>query len=161
MTLTTTFRPTLSVLNTTYSIWMASTSLLATIQNLSYSLSFEPIPVSVLAQSELHGPNVLDLPQSLGPLIIALLSTTWHSPADDALARKLSIETMESIENASKQASTWHPYKYIGYADRSQQVLEGYGNENVQFLKTVSRRYDPQGVFQRLVKGGFKLGNGT
>jgi len=159
MTLTTTFRPKLPVLNVTYYIWTASTSSLSTIQNLSYSLSFEPIPVSVLTQSELRGPNVLDLPQSSGPLVIALLSTTWLSPADDALARRVSLQTMESIENAAKQAGTWHPYKYIGYADRSQQVLEGYGKENVQFLKTVSRRYDPQGVFQRLVKGGFKLGN--
>jgi hypothetical protein len=37
-------------------------------------------------------------------------------------------------------------------------VIEGYGAANVAFLRDVSRKYDPLGVFQKLVPGGFKLG---
>lgn len=36
-------------------------------------------------------------------------------------------------------------------------VIESYGPENVKFLQAVSRKYDPDHVFQRLVPGGFKL----
>ena len=36
--------------------------------------------------------------------------------------------------------------------------IAGYGEENVEILQKVSRKYDPEGVFQRLVSGGFKLG---
>lgn len=45
----------------------------------------------------------------------------------------------------------------MNYASAGQPVIEGYGEENVRFLREVSRKYDPKGVFQRRVPGGFKL----
>ena len=35
--------------------------------------------------------------------------------------------------------------------------LESYGKANVQLLRNVSAKYDPQGVFQYMVPGGFKI----
>ena len=46
---------------------------------------------------------------------------------------------------------------YANYADASQDVLGSYGEENVALLRAVSSRYDPAGVFQRRVPGGFKV----
>ena len=38
-----------------------------------------------------------------------------------------------------------------------QDVLAGYGEESLERLRTVARRYDPGRVFQELCGGGFKV----
>ena len=48
-------------------------------------------------------------------------------------------------------------FQYLNYAAAYQHPLESYGADKLRFLRDVSRRYDPKGVFQRQVPGGFKL----
>lgn len=48
-------------------------------------------------------------------------------------------------------------WEYINYADESQDPLATYGSENVKRLRNISREYDPEQVFQKLCRGGFKL----
>jgi len=48
-------------------------------------------------------------------------------------------------------------FRYANYANYRQRPLDGYGRANRAFLGVVAKRYDPRGVFQRLVPGGFKL----
>jgi FAD/FMN-containing dehydrogenase len=45
----------------------------------------------------------------------------------------------------------------LNYCAEWQRPFEGYGRENWRFLQGVSRRYDPEGLFQRGCVGGFKL----
>ena len=45
----------------------------------------------------------------------------------------------------------------LTYSDHNQQVLQSYGEPNVQRMQRVQRAYDPTLVFQRLVTGGQKL----
>lgn len=49
------------------------------------------------------------------------------------------------------------PYKYLNYAFDFQDPIGSYGAKNKQFLQEVSKRVDPDGVFQQGVPGGFKL----
>lgn len=46
---------------------------------------------------------------------------------------------------------------YLNYAHPSQEVLQSYGPENVSLIRETASRYDPEGVFQHLCPGGFKL----
>lgn len=48
-------------------------------------------------------------------------------------------------------------WEYLNYADESQNPLASYGSENVKKLREIALRYDPQQVFQKLCRGGFKL----
>lgn len=48
-------------------------------------------------------------------------------------------------------------WEYLNYADGSQSPLASYGVENVKRLRKISLKYDPEQVFQKLCKGGFKL----
>lgn len=48
-------------------------------------------------------------------------------------------------------------WTYLNYADRSQDPFGSYGAGNVRRLKDVAVRYDPDGVFQKLCPGGFKI----
>lgn len=48
-------------------------------------------------------------------------------------------------------------YKYLNYAYKTQQPIQGYGAASVAKLQAASKKYDPYQVFQKLVPGGFKL----
>ncbi|KAG8163055.1 hypothetical protein KVR01_007533 [Diaporthe batatas] len=49
-------------------------------------------------------------------------------------------------------------WEYLNYADETQDPLGTYGAENVKKLREIAQRYDPGEVFQKLCRGGFKLG---
>lgn len=49
------------------------------------------------------------------------------------------------------------PWLHLNYASPDQAVLEGYGRENVRRIREAAAKYDPDGVFQRLCSGGFKI----
>ena len=46
---------------------------------------------------------------------------------------------------------------YRGDASAFQSVFPGYEPENQQKLQVIARRYDPYGVFQALMPGGFSV----
>lgn len=66
-------------------------------------------------------------------------------------------ETVAEIKAASIKASTANPYIYLNYAGEHHDPLGGYGAANIKTMKQLSQKYDPQGVFQKLVPGGWKL----
>lgn len=49
------------------------------------------------------------------------------------------------------------PFQYLNYAAPFQDPLANYGDMSHHMLREVSKKYDPDQVFQRLVPGGFKL----
>ncbi len=40
---------------------------------------------------------------------------------------------------------------------RAENPLRSYGDDNVRRLKDIARKYDPQEIFQKLCRGGFKI----
>ncbi|KAK4496428.1 hypothetical protein PRZ48_012408 [Zasmidium cellare] len=46
---------------------------------------------------------------------------------------------------------------YMNYADATQDAVGSYGERNVEFMERVARTYDPEGFFQDVVSGGFKM----
>lgn len=59
---------------------------------------------------------------------------------------------------AAKQRGLYNEYVYLNDAGPDQAVFPGYGAKNFQRLRDISKKYDPEGVFQTLLPGGFKLG---
>lgn len=70
-------------------------------------------------------------------------------PAWEIFIRTLQLEL--------KRRNALYPLIMITYSAEDQQVFESYGDENVARLIRISRRYDPDQVFQRLAYGGQKL----
>lgn len=69
------------------------------------------------------------------------------------------IETTTSAINAAlDKEGLWAPFNYMGDAAGFQDIYDGYGAENKQALLDISRKYDPERVYQRLMPGGFKIG---
>ena len=91
------------------------------------------------------------------PLVIVSLTINWDESKDDVYVKKTARQAIERIESFAKAGETDHPYKYLNYCAKWQRPFEGYGEENCRFLKDVSRKYDPEGLFQKGCVGGFKL----
>ena len=84
-------------------------------------------------------------------------SQFWE-PEDDTIINEATVRYIDRINEYTKSVGQFQRSVYMGYAYPTQPVIEGYGRENVEFLRKVSRKYDPQGLFQKNVPGGFKLG---
>jgi hypothetical protein len=67
-------------------------------------------------------------------------------------------ELEAEIHTKEKEMGIFNEWLYLNYAAGWQDPIKGYGAASVAFMKGVSRNYDPIGVFQKAVPGGFKLG---
>lgn len=48
-------------------------------------------------------------------------------------------------------------FRYLNYSDVSDDPLATYGDDNVKRMREVAKKYDPTGIFQTRVPGGFKI----
>ncbi|KXJ87892.1 hypothetical protein Micbo1qcDRAFT_215132 [Microdochium bolleyi] len=68
------------------------------------------------------------------------------------------VDTTRLIEEATREAGLYDAFNYMGDSAEFQSIYPGYGTDNEARLRGVSRKYDPERVFQRLMPGGFKIG---
>ncbi|EAU31885.1 conserved hypothetical protein [Aspergillus terreus NIH2624] len=101
--------------------------------------------------------NVLGLDRFDDNMLQVLYDYSWDSEADDALFQCLCEEAMAELDDYAKSIGKYNEYIYLNYADKTQNPLRGYGDENVEYIRAVAQRYDPDGVFQTQVPGGFKV----
>jgi hypothetical protein len=126
-------------------------------KSLAYSVVFQPMTANMIARSTAAGPNALGIKLGDGPYINVLLNPVWSEASDDALMVETSLALLKAIDDAAKAKSKLVPYRFMNYSYKSQEVIESYGPEAPEVLKAVSKRYDPEGFFQKNVPGGFKL----
>ena len=101
--------------------------------------------------------NPFGLADTKEPLVIVSFTVNWIEKSDDKLSEKLTRDAIEQIDAAASVNGTGYRYRYMNYCGDWQRPFEGYGEENVQLLRDVSQKYDPEGLFQRGCVGGFKL----
>ncbi|KPM38571.1 hypothetical protein AK830_g7988 [Neonectria ditissima] len=124
--------------------------------DLSVQFVLQPLPIHYSQKGA--GSNVLGLDQTL-----IHNSVVWNAIVDvktveqEALARTQLAALVAELETftALNDAST--PWRFLNYVNPAQDPIKSYGEDNVQFLKDVAAKYDPQGVFQTRVSGGFKV----
>jgi hypothetical protein len=64
---------------------------------------------------------------------------------------------IKKVATAANEIGLLHRYIYPNYANATQDVYSGCGDENREKLKEIQRLYDPDGVLRKLQPGGFKL----
>ena len=124
------------------------------IKGISWTLVMQPLMPQWARKGD---PNLLGLDTS-NPLVIVSFTVNWGSANDDEAVKSETRRTLEEIEAFAEKHNTAHPYRYLNYCAEWQQPFASYGEENWAFLKNVSRKYDPDGLFQRGCTGGHKLG---
>ncbi len=87
------------------------------------------------------------------------LTIVWDSPADDAVFIALLESVVEQCATAARELRLDNPYVDLTHAYATQDPLGSYGADNLARLRSTAKKYDPEGVFQKLVPGGFKLGD--
>lgn len=148
--------------------------------NLSYTI--QPVSKATVMAGQQRGGNALGLevtPQSckfshIGNASIVLsqglpspttcLRTLGYAPlvewfdddADDAAHYALNSLGKHVISSAEERGKLLE-YQFMNDASYTQTILDSYGSENVNMLKDVARKYDPEGVFQKLQHDGFLL----
>lgn len=133
-----------------YSIFNASASLVSSVAGVQYYLIFQPTPA-------LTGTNSLGLNPADKRLVIALMSVSYTDPADDTIVNNAVKSFFSNLHSLVQRKNLDRDYIYLNYAAPFQDPISGYGAVNKRKLQLTSKKYDPRGMFQSQVPGGFKL----
>lgn len=77
----------------------------------------------------------------------------------DNAAYALANDFTADFQKAAKSLDVFHPFVYINYANKGQDVFASYGKDNHRRLVEVQQALDPHGVFTSsgLWTGFFKV----
>lgn len=147
-----------AMLKALWDVYNASTAAVSGVTGIQWSLSLEPIVPAIAAQTRAKGGNVmgLDSVPSEG-LILSELTASFQSAADHATVVAASESLLAEIFRVARATGAYHPYVDMNHASAAQDPIASYGSENEKFLQATAAKYDPWGVFQRLMPGGFKV----
>lgn len=128
------------------------------VENLSWAFTFQPIPTIITFVAQTRGGNSLGLdPEKDGDIMNVLVSVSWDSETEDVLIEEQVKAVLARAKSEAVAMGVFNGYEYLNYAAGWQDPIAEYGESVRRELQGVSKAYDPKGVFQRLVPGGFKL----
>jgi FAD/FMN-containing dehydrogenase len=118
---------------------------------------FQPLPLVITSQSVARGGNVFGLDRVKHDSVLLLFMIELPNPATKKAAFDLLQPLVREIETFADSVDGRTDWRYLNYCDASQDPLGSYGEENIRLMRQVSEKYDPTGVFQHRVPGGYKL----
>ena len=151
---TLTFVNSAAMMETIFQLANTTVQPLSSIPNLTWAISFQPEPTIITHKS---CANSLGLCQESSNLVNLLLSAYWDDPADDDLVNAQAKAFWAGVKQAAVEMGVDNRYVYLNYASTWEDPIAGYGEDVKERLQRVSRKYDPEGVFQKQCPGGFKL----
>jgi hypothetical protein len=137
--------------------WQETLASIKDAEGLIFTLGFHPLTRALLESSAKAGGNAMDIPPSDGPLFVVLINPCWTQPQDDGRIFAAVETLVADFRRLAGEKGRLHRYIFTNYADQKDNVMAGYGHESLARLRAVSKKYDPEGVFQTGVPGGFKL----
>ncbi|KAL2274807.1 hypothetical protein FJTKL_02711 [Diaporthe vaccinii] len=124
----------------------------------TYSV-LQPFPLSFARHSKARGDNMLGLDRIQDNAIVLVTDVQVETlELSQAIAPKMKVG-MAEIETYAESLGAGIKFRYSNYCDGSQDPFTSYGEESLRHMREVSQKYDPHGVFQFRVPGGFKIGN--
>ncbi|CCO31806.1 hypothetical protein BN14_05856 [Rhizoctonia solani AG-1 IB] len=104
----------------------------------------------MIRASDRKGGNALGLEQANDPLIVVNYQFTWALSGDDTKVYATIDHLIAASMDIAKSCNRLE--RYI-----NQKPIGAYGPAQVDFLRLVKAKYDPNGVFDKLSRGGFKI----
>lgn len=129
-------------------------------KNFTTILDFQPLPSYFAGIGVKKGGNVLGLERDSRNKILFVMGVTLLGSNSEELYPRVyqQVAAMNKrVEDFSKSIGCDNEFRYLPYADSRQNVIGSYGEANVEHIRTVAKKYDPNGFFQRRVPGGFKI----
>jgi hypothetical protein len=127
------------------------------VEGMQWLFAYEPLPHLFTEHSTSRGGNMLGLNRTADDLILMQLAPRWTSADDDDVMYDTAKKWVKQVKGYTQSVGKASDYLYLNYADGFQDPITAYGEDSVKYLQHVSQKYDKQGVFQRAVKGGFKI----
>ncbi|KAF4417848.1 Bifunctional solanapyrone synthase [Colletotrichum fructicola] len=127
--------------------------------NFELLTQFQPVTRSMVARGAEQGGNVLGLERVVadGPALMWLLALTVDTAKNQERILPLLLQLERDINRYADEKGTSRHWEFLNYSGLGQNPILDYGTLEVDFMRSVSREYDPQGVFQRLRKTGFHI----
>ncbi|KAK4500048.1 hypothetical protein PRZ48_008234 [Zasmidium cellare] len=126
---------------------------------------FEPIAATAGLQAQFliqpqpvtNGTNAMRLAPDQRDVVMASVTAVYSNSSDRALVESTVDGVFQRQKASLSSQGKLLPFIYLNYADVSQDVFGSWGTGAREFLQNVSSKYDPLGVFQKQLVGGFKL----
>ena len=128
-------------------------------KGLNWINMFQPLPAVISEHSVARGRNILGLDRTEENQVLYLFDLGWFDEADDDKLLSAAATLMDQVAQLTRSKGKENDWIYLNYALAEQDPLGSYGAANVNKMKAASKKYDSEGVFQKLVPGGFKIGN--
>ncbi|KHN93733.1 FAD-binding, type 2 [Metarhizium album ARSEF 1941] len=117
--------------------------------------SIQPLTQAAVMAGRNRGGNILGLENVSQSCLI--FACDWKQDHDDEAVRSALAAALERSKKLAVEGELLLDLLLPTFAGTSQNVLAGFGAENVKKIQDAARRYDPEGVFQKLQNGGFLL----
>jgi hypothetical protein len=153
----TTVKADVPTLMAAYEIYVNALGPLKAAEGLTTSFTLQAYPKSLLDKTAPAGGNSLGIDPQDGPLMSILILSFWQNKEDDDKIHSTFKGVIEAVDKDAATRGTAVPYKYMNYAAPFQDPIGSYGKENKARLEAASKKYDPEGLFQKGVPGGWKL----
>lgn len=111
----------------------------------------------VLAGIANGGEDPIGLDPERAPYIMIEESLTWYYESDDDTIEAFYTAFNANITAQLEPYDVLTPFVYLNDANGAQDVFGGYPAENVQKLKEIREKYDPNRVYTDLMPGGWKV----
>ncbi|OJJ36233.1 hypothetical protein ASPWEDRAFT_60249 [Aspergillus wentii DTO 134E9] len=126
--------------------------------NFSTAIFLQPVPSYYAKISKAHGGSMMPLEKLGGNAVmwtggVAVKTTTGALAFAKAGMHQMAAKLTEFAKTVDGHVDMI----YLNYADATQDPLGSYGADRVEFMRKVAAKYDPAGVFQSRVPGGFKV----
>ncbi|ORY68841.1 uncharacterized protein BCR38DRAFT_424481 [Pseudomassariella vexata] len=118
---------------------------------------FQPLPKLFGQRVTEAGGNVMGVEHQAHDGILWLAVAMMKTPEQEALAYPKVKAWVKTVEEYAASLDGMLEWVYLNYADKSQNPLASYGEENLKKIRDVAAKYDPDQVFQKLCPGGFKI----
>lgn len=125
------------------------------IKGLVWTLVLQPLLPQWARKGDPHPLGLLE--NTYERLVIVSFTVNWDECRDDDFVKEMTRDTVEGMDAVARARGKAHPFRYLNYCADWQKPFEGYGEKNLRFLREVSKKYDPDGLFQTGCSGGFKL----
>ncbi|KAI1451266.1 FAD-binding domain-containing protein [Annulohypoxylon moriforme] len=153
----TTIKPDISLMEAFHRKWQEMISIIKDVNGLTFSFGFHPLTKAMMESSARAGGNPMAIPPSDGPLFIVLINPGWDPPEDDHRVFATVGNFVEDLRKPATDNGLLHRYIFTNYAYQADDPISAYGEETVLKLRETSKKYDPEGIFQKGIPGGFKL----
>lgn len=147
------------MMETFHDKWQEALAKIKDAEGFIFSFGFHPLTKALLENSAKAGGNAMDIPPSEGPLFIILINPIWTLAKDDDRIFKTVGALVDDLRSIASEKGFLHRYIFTNYGFQADDIVSGYGDESVSKLRETSKKYDPEGMFQKGVPGGFKLPN--